>query len=126
MATYLLAVPLVPGKTEVWKKYNQEMEGPRRQEYQNFHTRLGIRVEQVALQQTPNGDMVIVHWEADNPQKIFDTFKDSQERFDKWFREKIIIECHNMDLSQPMPKMTQVHDYHETPSREYAETKKNR
>ena len=124
MATYLLAVPLVPGKIEVWRKYNQEMLGPRREEHMKSRKRLGIRVEQVALQQTPQGDMVVVHWEADNPQMIFEAFKNSQDPYDKWFREKILIECHNMDLSQSLPKMTQIHDYHETQSREFAETSK--
>jgi hypothetical protein len=124
MATYLLAVPLAPGKTEAWKKYNQEMEGPRKEEYANYHKRLGIKIEQVYLQQTPMGDMVLVRWETDNPQKIFDAFKSSQEPFDKWFREKVMIECHNMDPAGPMPKLTQVHDYHESLSREYADTGK--
>ncbi len=126
MNTYLFTVPLVPGKTESWKKYVKEMTGPRNEDYKNSRKSAGIKVEQVFLQTTSHGDMCVVRLEGDNPLKSLETIMKSDTPFDKWFREKILIETHGVDLSQTMPQNQQILDYHETPIREYAETKRNR
>ena len=125
MNTYLFAVPLAPGKTETWKNYIKEMKGPRNAEYKESRKKAGIEVEQVFLQQTPHGDMCVVRLEGDNPQKSFESMIKSNSPFDKWFREKVLIEAHGLDLSQPMPKNQCVIDHHEFPAREFAGTKTN-
>jgi hypothetical protein len=125
MKTYLFTVPLLAGKTEAWKNYVKEMNGPRNEEYKLSRKKAGIKVEQVFLQQTPHGDMCVVMLGGDNPQKALDTFKTSTDPFDKWFREKIMIETHGMDLSQPMPQNNHLIDFNETTIRELADTKKH-
>ena len=126
MKTYLFTVPIAPGKTEAWKNYVKEMSGPRNEEYRNSRKRAGLRTEQVYLQQTPHGDMCVVMLGGDNPQKSLETFMTSADPFDKWFREKILIEAHGLDLSQPMPQNQCILDYQDTSTREYVETRKNR
>jgi hypothetical protein len=126
MNTYLFTVPLVAGKTEAWKNYVKEMTGPRNEEFKESRRRAGIKIEQVYLQQTPHGDMCVVMLGGDNPQKSLETFMKSTDPFDKWFREKVLIETHGLDLSKPMPQNQCILDYHEVPTREYVETKKNR
>lgn len=125
MNTYLFTVPLVAGKTEAWKNYVKEINGSRNEEYKKSRKSAGIKAEQVYLQQTPHGDMCVVMLEGDNPQRSLESIIKSDAPFDKWFREKILIETHGLDLSQPMPKNQHVLDYRETPIREYAETKRN-
>ncbi len=78
------------------------MTGPRKEEWIKSRQRAGLTVEQVYLQKTPQGDMVIVRLEGDNPAGIVDHFMKSQDPFDMWFKEKILIECHGMDPSAPM------------------------
>jgi hypothetical protein len=125
MKTYLFTMPLAAGKTEAWKNYLREIEGPRNEEYKKSRERAGIRVEQVYLQQTPHGDSCVVSWECDNPQKVFETFMKSDNPFDQWFREKVLIEAHGMDTSQPLPPMNQHFvDYRETPTNEFAKAGK--
>jgi hypothetical protein len=126
MSVYLFSVPLAAGKTDTWKKYMKELTGPRHDDYVKSRKRLGLEVEQVFLQQTPHGDMCVVRWETDNPQQTFETIAKSDEPFDKWFRDKVLIECHDMDLSQAMPMNKQVVDLQVTPTREFAGTQKNR
>ena len=126
MSNYLFTVPLTPGKTEAWKNYLKELNGPRNEEYKKSRNRLGIKAEQVYLQQTPHGDMCVVKIECDNPQRALEGMAKSQDPFDIWFREKVLIDAHGLDMSQPMPQNKQYLDYRETPVREFAETRKNR
>jgi len=123
MSVYLFSVPLVAGKTDTWKKYVQEATGPRRDDYVKSRKRIGLDAEQVFLQQTPYGDACVVSWDTENPEQVFENMAKSDEPFDKWFRDKILIECHNMDLSQVPPINKQVLDLQGTLSRELAGAK---
>ena len=122
MEDYLFTVPLVAGKTETWKKYMKEVSGPRNDEYKKSRQRLELNVEQVFLQQTPDGDRCVVRWKTANPQRAFENMAKSREPFDQWFRDKVLIECHNMDLSGAIPINTQVINHTETLTREHAAT----
>jgi hypothetical protein len=102
MASLAMAFPILPGKTEQLKHFAQEMAGPRRSEYEASHKRVGITREFTSLQQTPQGDMLVVYWEVQDVQRMFEATAMSQEPFDIWFRE-IVKEIHGVDPSQPMP-----------------------
>ena len=125
MNTYLFTVPLAPGKTQAWKNYVKEITGPRSEEHKKSRMRAGVTSELVYLQQTPHGDMCVVMLGGENPTRSFELLVKSSDPFDKWFREKILIEAHGLDLSQPMPQNERILDYRETPTREYAGSKKN-
>jgi hypothetical protein len=120
MSVYLFAVPLAAGKTGTWKNYMKELAGSRYDDYKKSRKKIGLNVEQVFLQQTPHGDMCVVRWETENPQRVFETLAKSNDPFDTWFRDKILIECHNMDFSQAMPLNQNIFNHQETQSREYA------
>ncbi len=64
MASLASAFPILPGKTELWKHFSQEMVGPRRSEHEASRKRLGVTREVAYLQQTPQGDMAVVYLEA--------------------------------------------------------------
>jgi len=126
MNSYLFAVPIAPGKTETWKNYVKEMTGSRNEDYKKSRKRAGIRTEQVFLQRTPQGDMCVVRLEGDNPIKSLETMIKSNDPFDKWFRDKVLIEAHGLDLSGPMPENESILNYFETPVREYTGSGKSR
>ena len=102
MASLASAFPILPGKTEQWKHFCQEMVGPRRSQYEASRKRLGVTREVAYLQPTPQGDMVVVYMEAQNISRVFEGFGISQEPFDVWFRERV-KEIHGVDFSQPLP-----------------------
>ncbi len=56
MASFAAAFPILPGKTEQWKRFCQETVGPRRSEYEAANNRLGVTRDFAALQQTPQGE----------------------------------------------------------------------
>jgi hypothetical protein len=113
MSDYLFVNPIVAGKKETWKNYVKEMTGARKKEYLASRKKAGLKTERVFLQETPQGDLAVVRWETENPQRIFEHFAKSQDPFDQWFREKILIECHNMDFSHIPPLNTIVLDHQE-------------
>ena len=102
MASLASAFPILPGKTEQWKHFSQEMAGPRRNEFEASRKRLGVSREVAYLQQTPQGDMVVVYVEARDISSVFEGFGRSQEPFDVWFREQV-KDIHGVDFSQPLP-----------------------
>ena len=103
MASYAFANPIQKGKLDAWKKYAAEMSGPKRAEFEASRKRVGLSKEKVWLQKTPMGDFAVVYWEANDIKKVFEQFATSNDPFDKWFREKVLIEIHGMDLKNPPP-----------------------
>ena len=70
MASFASVFPILPGKTEQWKRFCQEMVGPRRSEYEAANKRLGITRVVTSLQQTLQGDMAIVYLEAQDIPRV--------------------------------------------------------
>ncbi len=102
MASLASAFPILPGKTEQWKHFSQEMVGPRHSAYETSRKRLGITREVAYLQQTPQGDLAVVYIEAQNISRAFEGLDSSQEPFDVWFREQA-KQIHGVDFSEPLP-----------------------
>jgi hypothetical protein len=106
MALMAVAFPIVPGKTDDWRKFIGELNGSRRAEFVASRKTVGVR-ERTFLQPTPMGDMVIVTLEGDNPGRSFGQFVSSTDPFTRWFLEQA-KEIHGLDLTQaisgPMPE----------------------
>jgi hypothetical protein len=99
MALLAMAIPIAPGKTEQWKKFVAELNGPRRAEFVASRKRLGVH-ERTFLQHTPHGDLVVVTIEGDNPGKAFLDFGKSTDPFSSWFFQQV-QELHGMDIRTP-------------------------
>ena len=111
MALNAVVFPILPGKTEEWRKFIAEINGPRHAEFAASRERVGAR-EQTFLQPTPMGDMVIVTIEAEDPGKAFGQIVSAKDAFTLWFLEQV-KSIHGVDLSIPMPPpSTQVLDTH--------------
>jgi hypothetical protein len=111
MAYYAFTNPVLPGKIGTWKSYIEEMNGPRNKERIESRKRVRLNVERVWLQHTPVGDFAVVYWEGKDIGEIFDGLMKSETPFDKWFRDKILVEIHGMDLSKLPPMNELVLDF---------------
>ena len=109
MPVMTFAVPLLPGKTEAWKQALGEITGSRHREYGESRRRMGISREVVSLQETPQGDYVVVFLEADDPGSVVGRYLESDAPFDKWFADTILKGTHGLDASQPPPPTNQVY-----------------
>jgi hypothetical protein len=100
MAMTAFAAPIIQGKTEELRQWCAELAGPRREEYLASRRRLGVTSERAYLQQTPQGDIVVIVVEAEDLPRYFQGMATSQEPFDVWFRERV-QDLHGLDLTQP-------------------------
>ena len=100
MAAFAAIFPILPGQTEAYKQFGQEL--ARRSGYEDSRRRLGIHVERSFLQSTPQGDLSLITFEADDISRVFQGLATSQEPFDRWFRERV-LEIHGVDVTQPPP-----------------------
>jgi hypothetical protein len=103
MASMAFALPLTPGKTEEWRRWSEELAGPRRAEYEASRRRLGVTVERAYLQHTPQGDLNVVYLESEDLGRAFQELAASQDPFDVWFRQRARDLFSGLDLAQPLP-----------------------
>ena len=88
MAVYCFTQAIQPGKRDEARAIFEEIEGPRREEYEASRRRLGIRREKVWFQSFPDGDMAVIYWEGDDPRRSLQQFADSDDPFDEWLKER--------------------------------------
>ena len=101
MQTFCAAFPLLPGKTEAGREFAKACMGSRRAEFAESLKAGGVTKESWFLQKTPQGDMVIVHFEAENVQKSFETLAKLKTPFAVWFKQQV-ESVTGFDLEQPM------------------------
>jgi hypothetical protein len=101
LALVAVAFPILPGKTEEWRQFIAELNGPRHAEFVESRKRVGAQ-ERTFLQPTPMGDLVIVTLEAEDPAKSFGQFVSSTDAFALWFLDRVKA-IHGVDLAAPMP-----------------------
>lgn len=106
---FAIAIPILEGKTEQWKKFTDDLNGRYKKEFNESRKNLGVQ-ERTFLQSTPTmGDLVIVTLEGKNPEEAFKKFGQGTDEFTKWFNSQV-KEIHGVDLTQKpdfsMPKLT--------------------
>jgi hypothetical protein len=97
------AVPIKPGKDEVWKSWTAEVTGPRKAEFDEMNGRYGLTTHAAWLQENPDGSqLAVVVLDGSGASAFLGTLAGSDHEFDTWFRSKI-EEIHPMDFSAPPP-----------------------
>jgi hypothetical protein len=107
MALGAAAFPILPGKTDDWRKFIAELNGSRREAFQANRKALGIH-ERTFFQPTPTGDFVVLTLEGDDPAAAFVKFAHGTDEFSTWFLAQV-KDLHGFDLadvaSGPMPML---------------------
>jgi hypothetical protein len=102
MATLALALPCLPGGADKLRDLAQACRGPRRQEFEDFHRRVGLTAERWYLQSTPEGGHVFILTLEGDPEGAVAKLGASQHPFDRWFKDRA-REVHGVDFDQPLP-----------------------
>jgi hypothetical protein len=102
MEQALFALPILPGKTEATRTFLREVGGPRIQELAACGRGVGIAKETWAIQQTPQGDLVVAYIAGEDIAHAFAVFAASQDEFDRWFKQQV-QEMTGADLNTPPP-----------------------
>jgi len=105
MAVVAFALPILPGQGEDVKRLGEEVSdsGQLRDAYERSRQNLGITEEKVWLQQAPTGEVLVVYWETDDPQRTLREMANSQDRFDNRFKKFIESTAPALDLSEDRP-----------------------
>jgi len=101
MQTFCGAFPILPNKTEAGKEFAKACMGSRRAEYAEDLKTRGVTEESWFLQKTPQGDLIIVHFEAEDVAKVFEKMAKSKTPFMVWFKQQV-KSVTGFDLEQPM------------------------
>ncbi len=105
MAEVAFALPILPGQEDVVRSMGEAVSGSGelREAYEESRNRLGISEEKVWIQRTPIGPAIIVYWETEDPQRTLREIADSQDEFDKRFKELIESAAPAVDLTKEHP-----------------------
>jgi hypothetical protein len=109
MAQLAMILPILPGKKEKWLGMLEEIlahGSDSRKDFNETREAVGLH-ERTYLQETPNGDFMILTLEGDSPQegwaKLMESLPDGFAEF--------AMEVHGMDVNAPPPPMpTLVYD----------------
>lgn len=92
-----VAYPILPGKTDEWREFIRELNGPRQEAFVESRRKAGVH-ERTYLQSTSMGDMVIVTLEGDDPGRAFGQMLAETDPFTLWFLERVKA-LHGVDLA---------------------------
>src|SRR5215207_1275654 len=100
-----LPLPILPGQDDLVRSMGETVSGSGelRERYEESRKRLGISEEKVWIQRTPIGHSIIVYWETEDPQRIFREIANSQDEFDKRFRQLIGSTAPAIDFGEEEP-----------------------
>ena len=104
--------PLKPGTADAGRAFAKEAFETRRAEFRESRRALGQNREVVCLNHTPNGEIVSVYLEGNDPAEGNRQFAASKSRFDTWFKaecRKIFVD--GIDFDQPVPPIEQLWDW---------------
>ncbi len=106
MVNYCLVVPILQGKVELLKKFEEE-NGGNSKEHDEFYRIAGVSREQVWVQRSPPGssgipDFEIISMETEDPSKTLKEFSTSSHPWAIKFR-KFAKEAFGMDISSGPP-----------------------
>jgi hypothetical protein len=101
MQSMIMALPILPGKTESVKEMFKIIKTKKWKDYDRVQKNSGIEKERDFLQMSPVGELLLIYIESKDFQKTFATFTASKDPFDLWYMEEIKKNT-GVDFSQPM------------------------
>jgi hypothetical protein len=101
--------PLTPGETERARAFVAD--AYHRDEFTASRRRLNVSEELITLHSTPQGDVVGIYIEGDDPVKGNEGFAASSDPFDVWFKEQLTkIFPASIDFSKPVEGIEEIFD----------------
>lgn len=81
--------PVLPGRSEAWRRFVQEMLGARRREFEASCQRLGITRELAWLMQLGQGEVAVLYVEARQADRVMHDLAVSDLPFDRWYTQQV-------------------------------------
>ena len=93
-----LAIPILPGQAEAWRRFIQELQGPQQLEWRAWCERARLRRLQVRLQMTPQQTVVLLRAGFKQAEGWPRSIITDKAPFDRWLREQILA-LHGIDIA---------------------------
>lgn len=93
----MVIIPVMPHKEEAWRRFIQELQGSRGRAFRVWCRRLELDVEQIWLNETPGGTVVIVKLTIGDRETTLKRLADMRTPFERWLRQQILT-LHGLDL----------------------------
>ena len=93
-------VPILPGKTEAAYAFANDLSTTRRSDMDK--SQIAVTKESWFIQETPQGNFIIVYYHAPDADKVFENLAASTEPFDVWFKQQV-LEITGVDCNEPTP-----------------------
>jgi hypothetical protein len=87
--TLALALPVVPGQQEAWRRFLQELLDSRVADCAASFQRIGVRFTAAWLVPTPPNGLIVAHLEAADTRQPFAALAASAHPFDRWLRAQL-------------------------------------
>ena len=106
MSLIAMCMPILPGKKEAWLEAVKQLNSPEaKPAADSIRENAGVH-ERAFLQETPNGDFVILTYEGENP---VESFGKIMENLPADFAD-FVMDIHGMDVKSPPPLPSLVYD----------------
>ncbi len=105
--------PILPGAADRARAFGREAFSGRLAEHTASRRALGVSQESVTLCSSPQGDVLCVYLEGDDPVRGNQQFAASQSAYDRWFKDQCrSIFIPEVDFDQPVPPVTTIWEWH--------------
>jgi len=98
MSTTMYALPISREKIRAVRDFVAELLGPRKEAFEESWRSKGIRCEIAALQEMPEGSLVLVYLEVDDAVQAFHELAISDTPFDRWYGDQV-LDIYGVDLT---------------------------
>ncbi|MBM4409123.1 MAG: hypothetical protein FJ038_11145 [Chloroflexi bacterium] len=92
------AIPILPGQSERAADFEGELTPELRAHYERLNREQNVRRHMEWVQPTPMGDVLIVVFESDTPERMYRPFEDNP--YDNWWRARVRA-IHGFDPGAP-------------------------
>ena len=106
MSLLAMCMPILAGKKDTWLAAIQQINSPEAKPDADAIREIAGVHERAFLQETPDGDFVILTYDGENP---VESFGKIMENLPPDFAE-FVMEVHGMDVNSPPPLPTLVYD----------------
>jgi hypothetical protein len=108
--------PLIPGRTDAARAFAHQAWVERVAEHTASRRAVGITQETAVLNSTPDGDVICVYLEGDDPAEGNRRHAASRSPYDTWFKDQLrTLFPPQVDFDQPLPPITTLWDWHRSP-----------
>ena len=94
-----LIIPILPGLSEAWRRFAQELQGPRRQDWLMWQERMKLQCLRYTVQSSYQQHIVLLQVQLAAGSAAPHELSHNQTPFDRWLREQLLY-LHGIDLAQ--------------------------